>query len=131
MTKRAFDKIMGGLQDAEAFLTGNQEGAVVTSIPEVDVRAVRTKVGGSREAFSERFGLDHRAVQDWEQGRRKPDRSTRVLMLVIEQNPRAVERAVSRVIKSGGRMATLRGHRITRLTPGKRAARAASHHRPD
>ncbi|MGH7090445.1 MAG: helix-turn-helix domain-containing protein, partial [Stellaceae bacterium] len=60
----------------------------------VDVRAIRAKFGLSREKFSRRFGLDPRALQDWEQGRRRPDRSTRVLFRIIEREPEAVERAL-------------------------------------
>ncbi len=41
----------------------------------VDVVAVRAHTGLSQRAFAERFGLDLRAVQDWEQGRRKPTRA--------------------------------------------------------
>ena len=31
----------------------------------------------SRQKFADRFGLDARAVQEWEQGRRIPDRAAR------------------------------------------------------
>ena len=36
-----------------------------------EVRAIRRRTGLSRARFAERFGLDPRAVQDWEQGRRR------------------------------------------------------------
>jgi putative transcriptional regulator len=99
MAKKAFDKIMAGLAEAEAFLAGEGKGAVVNVIPAVDVRAIRKKIGGSRESFSARFGLDARAVQDWEQRRRTPDRSTRVLMLMIENEPKVVERVVKKATR--------------------------------
>ena len=41
------------------------------------------------------FGLDVRAVQEWEQGRRVPDRAARVLLTVIDREPEAVVRALS------------------------------------
>ena len=44
--------------------------------------------------FADRFGLDVRAVQDWEQGRRVPDRAACVLLTVIDRDPEAVERAL-------------------------------------
>ena len=37
--------------------------------------AVRKRLKLSRQKFADRFGLDTRAVQDWEQGRRVPDRA--------------------------------------------------------
>ncbi len=59
------------------------------------IRALRRRMKLSRRAFAERFGLDARAVQDWEQGRRLPDRAARVLLTVIESEPEAVERALA------------------------------------
>src|SRR5256885_2074273 len=45
--------------------------------PEVDVRAIREKQGLTREQFAERYGLQARAIQEWEQGRRKPEPAVR------------------------------------------------------
>jgi len=59
------------------------------------IRALRKRFKLSRRKFADRFGLDARAVQDWEQGRRVPDRAARVLLTVIDRNPKAVERALA------------------------------------
>jgi putative transcriptional regulator len=59
-----------------------------------DVRAIRKRTGLSRPKFAERFGLDVRALQDWEQGRRVPDRAARVLLLTIDRHPEAVADAL-------------------------------------
>lgn len=58
------------------------------------IRALRKRMKLSRRKFADRFGLDARAVQDWEQGRRTPDRAARVLLTVIDRDPEAVERAL-------------------------------------
>lgn len=58
------------------------------------IRALRRRLKLSRRQFADRFGLDARAVQDWEQGRRVPDRAARVLLTVIARDPEAVERAL-------------------------------------
>jgi putative transcriptional regulator len=62
--------------------------------PEVDVRAIREQTGLSRTKFAERFALDPRALQDWEQGRRRPDRAARAYLTVIARNPEAVRDAL-------------------------------------
>ncbi len=56
----------------------------------------RKRMKLSRQGFADRFGLDARAVQDWEQGRRLPDRAASVLLTVIESEPDAVDRALAR-----------------------------------
>ena len=56
--------------------------------------AVRKRLRLSRQRFADRFGLDVRALQEWEQGRRVPDRAARVLLTVIDREPDAVVRAL-------------------------------------
>ena len=59
------------------------------------ILALRKRLKLSRQKFADRFGLDARAVQDWEQGRRVPDRAARVLLTVIARDPEAVVRVLS------------------------------------
>ena len=55
--------------------------------------ALRKRMNLSRQKCADRFGLDARAVQDWERGRRVPDRAAWVLLTVIDSDPEAVVRA--------------------------------------
>ncbi len=56
--------------------------------------ALRKRLKLSRKKFADRLGLDVRAVQEWEQGRRVPSRTARVLLTVIDREPEAVVRAL-------------------------------------
>ena len=58
--------------------------------------AIRKRMKLSRQKFADSFGLDVRAVQEWEQGRRVPDRAARVLLTVIDRDPEAVVRALEK-----------------------------------
>ena len=98
MAKKAFTEIMAGVEDAVAYAKGDASRGVAhaVAVPDtVDVRAIRAQFGLSRPKFAARFGFDVRALQDWERGRRHPDRSTRILLRVIEREPEAVERALA------------------------------------
>ena len=67
----------------------------LAAIPDdVDVEAIRNNMGLTRAAFCRRFGLDVRAVQDWEQKRRRPDRAARAYLTVIAKNPAAIDAAL-------------------------------------
>jgi len=59
-----------------------------------NVRALRTQLKLTRKAFAERYGLDPRTVEGWEQERFGMDRSARVLLLVIAHEPEAVVRSL-------------------------------------
>jgi len=67
---------------------------VVRVVPVVDVRSIRESQGLTREQFAERYGLQVRAIQEWEQGRRKPEPAVRAYMLVIKNQPAAVRKAL-------------------------------------
>jgi len=89
-------ELIASMQEAVAIVRGEAEPARV-HLPAgaVDVRAIRTRLGLSRPAFAERFGLAVAAVRDWEQGLRRPDPAARVLLLVISRSPEVVAEAVA------------------------------------
>lgn len=62
--------------------------------PLPDVRAIRRKLGMTRDVFAKSFGLDLRAIEAWEQRRREPDRAARVLLTVIAHDPDSVRNAL-------------------------------------
>jgi putative transcriptional regulator len=68
---------------------------LVRLAPDVDVRAIREGQGLTRQQFAECYWLQVRAIQEWEQGRRKPDPAVRAYMLVIKNQPAAVRKALA------------------------------------
>jgi putative transcriptional regulator len=57
-------------------------------IPEnVDVKAIREKMGLSQSSFANRFGLSVYSLRNWEQGKRQPDPTARAYLKVIEKAP--------------------------------------------
>jgi putative transcriptional regulator len=57
---------------------------------EVDVKRIRTKARMSQTEFARAFCINPRTLQEWEQGRRKPDATTRAYLAVIAKNREAV-----------------------------------------
>jgi putative transcriptional regulator len=57
---------------------------------EVDVRRIRTTTGMSQGEFARAFCINPRTLQEWEQGRRRPDATTRAYLAVIAKNREAV-----------------------------------------
>lgn len=60
----------------------------------VNVKAIRQRTGMSQSQFAEFYGFKVSAVQAWEQGRRRPNRTARILFTVLEKNPDAVHQAL-------------------------------------
>jgi putative transcriptional regulator len=90
-------RIAGAAREVAAHLRG--EISLPTSqvaVPDaIDVAALRARLGLSQAAFARAFGLDLTALQAWEQHRRRPDRTARILLAVIAREPEAVMRALA------------------------------------
>ncbi|HEY1473041.1 MAG TPA: type II toxin-antitoxin system MqsA family antitoxin [Pseudolabrys sp.] len=97
MTKRTFDKIKAGLHDARAYIDGSADKRRYrVHVPEtVDVKKIRARLGLSQQAFAATYGFALSAVRDWEQGRRRPERSARILLKIVQKEPEAVTRALA------------------------------------
>ena len=59
------------------------------------MRAIRARLGLSQAAFARRYGFDRRIVQDWEQGRRRPEGPARLLLTLIDREPTLVDRVLA------------------------------------
>lgn len=97
MKKSDFDSLRRGMAEAEAYMEGAREGYVVHA--PLDVRAVRERTALKRRAFAERYSLDPRAVEQWEQGRRRPERGTEMYLRLIGQDPERVAAMVSQAVR--------------------------------
>jgi putative transcriptional regulator len=96
--KNVSNEIVEAMEEALAIVQGKVKPARVTTFkPSIalDVKIIRVATGLSRAEFARKYDLDVRALQDWEQGRRKPDRAARAYLKVIAHQPKAVEKAVA------------------------------------
>ena len=93
--KTQFEQMMDGLNDVEAFLAGEQEGFKAHVPQDVDVKAIRNRLGMTQARFSDTFGFSLDAIKHWEGGRRIPEAPARTLLTVIDRNPVAVLTALN------------------------------------
>ncbi len=93
--KTQFEQMMDGLNDVEAFLSGEQEGFKAHVPQDVDVKAIRNRLGMTQARFSDTFGFSLDAIKHWEGGRRTPEAPARTLLTVIDKNPAAVLTALN------------------------------------
>lgn len=96
---KAFDRIKAGLEDAIEYGRGDTQDRYVhkVAIPTVNVRSIRHRTGLTQQEFSTRYGFAVASVRNWEQGRRQPDRSARLLLIVIDKHPEVIEDALAEI----------------------------------
>jgi putative transcriptional regulator len=96
MGNKNFDRIMRGLEDAIDIVEGKADPSTYrVHVPHaVDVRAIRKKLKMTQADFAASYGFSVSAVRDWEQQRRQPEASARVLLKVVEKYPEIVAEAL-------------------------------------
>lgn len=78
----------------EAVAIAREEGAPAhVHVPaELDVKAIRRKIGLSQEDFASSYGFTVNQIRDWEQGRSRPLGGLRAYLMIIAHDPQSVQR---------------------------------------
>ena len=62
----------------------------------INVAEIRSKLGLTQSDFAARFGLNLHSVVQWEQGKRQPEGAARVLLTLIDIDPKTVQKLVKK-----------------------------------
>jgi putative transcriptional regulator len=95
MRKQDFDKLLESVRQAGRIRRGEATASPVTEFPSVDVKAIRRRLGKSQAEFARMIGVNRSTLQNWEQGRRRPEGAARALLRVAAANPQAVAAALA------------------------------------
>lgn len=76
-TKKDFDEL--GVEFSEIKITSN------------DIRAIRRKTKLSQAVFAKLLNVSPSSVRQWEQGKRTPTGSTKVLLDLLEKSPHVLD----------------------------------------
>jgi putative transcriptional regulator len=94
MNKKAFDKIAEGLKEAIAVTRGEKKPARLFVPAEIDVKAIRKRCRMSQDDFAYQYGFTVDQIKAWEQGRSRPLGGVRVYLMLIDENPALVLKAL-------------------------------------
>jgi putative transcriptional regulator len=97
MSKRVFDQIAEGLQEALAVARGETKPYKLHVPAEIDVKTIRAKTGLSQKDFASTFGFGFDQLKQWEQGRSRPVQGLRAYLLLIDDQPVQMVQALRRL----------------------------------
>jgi putative transcriptional regulator len=100
MSKKAFDKITAGLNEALEIARGNAKPSKLYVPPEINVRAIRRKLEMSQDDFAAEFGFTINQIRDWEQGRTRPLGGVRAYLMMIQIRPEVVLKILREIAKA-------------------------------
>jgi putative transcriptional regulator len=90
MRKKDFDSLAASIRQAGKIRRREMEASRTTELDAVDVKAIRQRLRKSKVEFARMIGVSVSTLQNWEQGRRRPDGPARALLKVAAENPSAV-----------------------------------------
>lgn len=99
MKNEVFEELLGSVREGAEILSGRRKASRAREFSAPDVRAVRTGYGLSQSRFAALMGISVATLRNWEQGRRRPEGSARVLLEVVAKHPDAVLDAVRNPVR--------------------------------
>ena len=98
------NELIKGMREAVDYVDGKKpKGARIRRVlisEKIDVKKVREQIGVTQEEFAAKLGISPRTIQHWEQGDRRPQGPARVLLTLLGEHPRSIERMLSELPKS-------------------------------
>jgi putative transcriptional regulator len=93
--KTDFANLVTSIEQAGRIKRGEMRPSRVTRFAPVDVKAIRRRLSKSQSEFARMIGVSVGTLQNWEQGRRRPEGPARALLRVAAANPEAVAAALA------------------------------------
>jgi putative transcriptional regulator len=94
MNKKDFDKLVASVKEAGEIKAGVRKPSRQYEIKPPEIRMVREKLQASQSEFALMIGVSMRTLQNWEQGRRRPEGPAKTLLRVASRNPAAILEAL-------------------------------------
>jgi putative transcriptional regulator len=94
MNDEDFKKLVQSVKHMGSIIRGENIPHRRTTLPVIDVRALRERTGLTQADFSRMMGVSIRTLQNWEQGRREPEGPAKALLRVVQREPQAVLNAL-------------------------------------
>lgn len=95
MKEELFEELRESVREGGAILRGRRKPSRSFELSEPDVRTVRKEYRLSQPKFAALMGISPSTLRNWEQGRRKPEGSARILLRIVARHPEAVLDVVS------------------------------------
>ena len=94
MRDNDFSALAKSIKQAGRIKRGQMKASRIKVFTPTDVRSIREKLDKSQSEFAYMIGVSVATLQNWEQGRRKPEGPARALLMVAAENPKAITEAL-------------------------------------
>ncbi len=94
MKKNDFNDLLRSIDQMRKIRDGDMKPGSVARFHPILVKKIRKKLNASQAEFAHLIGISIDTLQNWEQGRRRPEGPALALLRVADFEPEAVMRAL-------------------------------------
>jgi len=94
MRKKDFENLVESIEQAGKIKRGEMKPGRVFEFRPLDIKNIRFRLKKSQSEFAIMIGVSVSTLQNWEQGRRRPEGPARALLKVAAEKPEAVIEAL-------------------------------------
>jgi putative transcriptional regulator len=102
MNEKDLGKLVTSVKQAGNIRRGRAKPSRVSYFKPLDIKKIRARLDRSQSEFALMIGVSLGTLQNWEQGRRKPEGPAQALLKVAASNPRIVARALGVPLRKAG-----------------------------
>ncbi len=100
MNDELFSELLESVREGGAIMRGEKEPSRKFVVEAPDVKSIRERFQLSQSEFAALLGISIKTLQNWEQGRRTPRGTARILLQVAAKHPEAVWDVVQPAMQS-------------------------------
>ncbi len=90
MKDKLFKELQESIIEGGKILNGKKKAGREFNFVNPDPKEIRERFGLSQNKFAEMLGISTSTLQNWEQGRRKPEGPAKILLSIAARHPDAV-----------------------------------------
>ena len=90
MEDKIFNELLQSVDQAKSIMSGNLKPSRTFYIEEPNAKEIRVKLKLTQNEFSNLLNISINTLRNWEQGRRTPQGTARVLLNVVNTHPEAL-----------------------------------------
>ncbi len=95
MKKQDFDNLVESIKQAGKIRRGEMKASRIFQFGPADIKGIRLQFKKSQSEFAMMIGVSISTLQNWEQGRRRPEGPACALLKIAAEKPDAVIEALS------------------------------------
>ena len=94
MKKQDFDNLVESIKQAGKIRRGEIRPSRTFEFDPIDIKKIRLRLNKSQSEFAMMIGVSVSTLQNWEQGRRRPEGPARALLKIAAERPQSVIEAL-------------------------------------